>query len=381
MIVPAANAAEASLAQSTRLLSARTLNEVIDHLANDSPLPMASSRPLPPTQHDTPRLSDIKGQAAAKRALLIAASGGHNLLMIGPPGTGKTMLASRLRSLLPDMTLDEALEVASIASVSRQAFDTGRFRERPFRSPHHTATGAAMVGGNSPPRPGEISLAHAGVLFLDELPEYSRQALEALREPLESGEIWISRAAGQVRYPAGFQLVAAMNPCPCGHFGNRLQECECTADQIHRYRSRLSGPLLDRIDLHIEVPPLPPGTLSGGTSRTEDLQCERSHPDMTSVEDDTWQQNRVETTRQRSLARQGTLNVKLDGRQLTRHCRLVDEDSHYLDHAVSSLGISARGYFKILRIARTIADLSDGADINRTHLIEALGFRRLDRLR
>lgn len=364
MIVPEANAEEAALAGSRNLFVAGTLSQVVNCLRNGAQLqkpaysgPAARSHPL--------LLSQVKGQAAAKRALLIAASGAHNLLMIGSPGTGKTMLASRLPGLLPDLELDEALEVASIASVARQQFHAAQFRTRPFRSPHHTTSAVAMVGGSSPPKPGEISLAHHGVLFLDELPEYRRQVLEVLREPLESGEAWISRAAGQVRYPARFQLVAAMNPCPCGYYGDTRMQCECTADRIHQYRARLSGPLLDRIDLHIEVPPLPPGTLSENNPETETDEPER---------------NAVAAVRTASISRQGLPNAYLAGRALATHCALAAADRQFLDHAVSRLGLSARGFFKILRIARTIADLSDATSIARPHLIEALNYRRLDRL-
>ena len=364
LVIPLVNGSEAALVDSVNVFTATTLKAVIAHLTNGEPLSQPVKRNAIPVSCPPP-LSDVRGQLAAKRALCIAASGGHNLLMIGPPGTGKTMLASRLPGLIPPMSLEESLEVASVASVSRQKFDYRNWSLRPFRTPHHTASSVAMVGGSNPPKPGEISLAHHGVLFLDELPEYPRQVLEVLREPLESGEIWISRATAQVRYPADFQLVAAMNPCPCGYFGDDQRDCQCTADRIHRYRARISGPLLDRIDLHVHVPPLPAGSLSlpkQPNNREAELR------------------ERIAETRRLMLTRQGMLNSKLQGDDVECYCPLSKTDRRFLEQAVTRLGISTRGYFKIIKVARTISDLAGEAAIQSNHLTEALSYRSLDKI-
>ena len=369
LIVPLDNRSEAALSESESLFVADSLGEVAASLTQGTALAKADKSHAAELVIPEPlRLSDIKGQDGPKRALVIAAAGGHNLLMIGPPGTGKTMLAMRLPGLIPPMSLPESLEVASVASVSRQAFDPASWGIRPFRTPHHTASAAAMVGGSNPPRPGEISLAHHGVLFLDELPEYPRTVLEVLREPLESGEIWISRASSQVRYPARFQLLAAMNPCPCGYYGDERRDCECPPDRILRYRGRLSGPLLDRIDLHVEVPPLPAGALADEASAVQ----------REGREDDDARAG-VVAARERMLARQQVLNSRLNGPAVGEICRLSSADRQLLDDSVTRLGLSTRGYFKILKIARSIADLEDSRDIRTNHLIEALGYRRLDR--
>ena len=288
------------------------------------------------------------------------------MLLVGSPGCGKTLLASRLPGLLPEATEDEALQSAAIASVSgagRHALDTARWRERPFRAPHHSASAAALAGGGSPPRPGKISLAHNGVLFLDELPEWSRHALDMLREPMESGVVVLSRAARQSEFPARFQLVAAMNPCPCGWAGDPSGRCRCPADTIARYRGRVSGPLLDRIDLHVEVPRLPAAQL---------------RPDAPAGESSATVRARVAAARAVAEARGGVANARLDGRGVLAHCRLGEQDQALLEHAVEALQLSARSMHRVLRVARTIADLAGCAAIGTAHLTEALGNRTQD---
>jgi magnesium chelatase family protein len=362
LVLPLGNGAEAALARGAGASTARTLLEVCAALEGRKALPAAIA---PPSQR-TPRcdLADVRGQAQARRALEIAAAGQHHLLLVGPPGCGKTLLASRLPGLLPDATEAEALESAAIASVSGRGLDPARWRERPFRSPHHTASAVALVGGGARPRPGEISLAHNGVLFLDELPEWSRQALEVLREPLESGVVTISRASRQCEFPARFQLVAAMNPCPCGWAGDPSGRCRCTPEAIQRYRGRISGPLLDRIDLHVEVPRLPPAALRAEAPAGEGSATVRA---------------RVEAARARQVGRCGTSNAMLSQADTRTACRLVPADELLLERAIDALQLSARSLHRILRVARTIADLADCERIGTAHLTEAIGYRRLDR--
>ncbi|WP_293219824.1 YifB family Mg chelatase-like AAA ATPase, partial [Ottowia sp.] len=311
-----------------------------------------------------PDLADVKGQAAARRALEIAAAGGHSLLMMGPPGSGKSMLAQRFAGLLPPMDEDAALQSAAIASLGG-TFELAHWGQRPTRAPHHTASAVALVGGGSPPRPGEISLADGGVLFLDELPEFPRAALEALREPLESGRIHISRAARRAEFPARFQLVAAMNPCPCGHLGARAgsgqPSCRCTPDQVARYQGRLSGPLLDRIDLHIEVPQLAPDELlaapAGEASAAVRARCVAA--------------------RERALARQGAPNQALQGQALDAHLRLDAAAAAFASSAAARLGWSARATHRALKVARTIADLAGSQATTVAHVAEAIQYRRV----
>ncbi len=366
LILPAGNAREAALIEGLELLPVASLLEASAHLDGSRPLAtLRGHAPPPPGDETAGDLAEVHGQAHAKRALEIAAAGGHNLLLMGPPGTGKTLLASRLPGILPPMDETEAMESAAIASISHQGFDPANWRRRPFRSPHHTASGVALVGGGSHPAPGEISLAHHGVLFLDELPEFDRRVLEVLREPLESGTIVISRAGRQAEFPARFQLVAAMNPCPCGHLGDPAGRCRCTAEQVQRYRARLSGPLLDRIDLHVEVPPLPPGAWRATEDATRISSSEV--------------RLRVAAARERQQARAGKPNHRLTAAEVERHCTLGGEQARLLETACRRLGLSARAYHRILKVARTIADLADAPAIETGHLQEAIAYRRLDR--
>jgi len=303
---------------------------------------------------------DVKGQYQVKRAFEIAAAGGHNILLTGPPGTGKSMLAMRMPSLLPSMSSAEATETAAVASVSASGFKTDQWGIRPFRSPHHTVSGVALVGGGSPPRPGEISLAHNGVLFLDELPEFPRSVLDVLREPMESGQIAISRANWQSEFPASFQVVAAMNPCPCGYYGDAEVDCRCSPDQVLRYQSRISGPFLDRIDMVVKVPRIKRSELRKQGSAGESSEVIRQ---------------RVESARDLQRQRQDTTNAGLTSKALDQHCLLSDADAQKLDAISEKLTLSLRAHVRVIRLARTIADLAGQERIAAEHLLEAVSYR------
>jgi magnesium chelatase family protein len=371
-VLPAASAAEAAIVRGAVVYPAPTLLAVCAHLSGREPLAALAAPSDPPAEPGRLLdLDDVRGQAQAKRALAIAAAGGHSLLMIGPPGAGKSMLAQRLPGILPSLTEGEALGIAAIASLAGR-FSPSTWGTRPFRAPHHTASAVALVGGGSDPRPGEISLAHHGVLFLDELPEWDRRVLEVLREPLEAGVIHISRAARQSTFPAEFQFVAAMNPCPCGWLGHASGRCQCTPDRIARYRGRVSGPLLDRIDLGIEVPALAADALG--------LRAKAREPGGGT--EGTSASLRVEATaaRARQIARQGKPNARLSPREIEAHCAPDAAGTALLAQAMTRLSLSARAYHRILKVARTIADLAGAAGVAGSHVAEAVAYRRFDRL-
>ncbi len=372
LLLPEASADEAALASEACVRAASHLREICGHLAGEARLARRAA-PMIMTNHgagaEDPRpadLADVRGQPFARRALEVAAAGAHHLLFLGVPGSGKSMLAHRLAPLLPPMTPAEAASCAAVASLSRGGFRLEDWGRRPFRAPHHTASAVALVGGGNPPRPGEISLAHGGVLFLDELPEFERRALEVLREPLERRNITLARATWQAEYPAGFQLVAAMNPCPCGHLGDPGRACRCTPEQVQRYRGRLSGPLLDRIDIQVQVPPVAASALFA--------HGPEAAPESTAIV-----AARVAAARQIALARQGAPNGELRGVDLIARGDLLPEAEAELPRIAARRALSARAVHAVLRVARTLADLGGSAHIDASRLLEATALRDFDR--
>ena len=365
LVLPEGSAQEAALVPGAKVYRALHLLDVVRQFLPGDAVPddLPGWQRIEPSPRELPvgyaDMADVKGQAAARRALEIAAAGGHSVLMVGAPGSGKSMLAQRFAGLLPAMSTEEALESAAIASLTGR-FDMARWGQRPTCSPHHTASAVALVGGGSPPRPGEISLAHRGVLFLDELPEFPRAALEALREPLESGTITISRAAHRAEFPSRFQLIAAMNPCPCGYLGSALRSCRCSPDQVARYQGKLSGPLLDRIDLHIEVGALAADELIN-TPPGESTEAIRL---------------RVASARERAMTRQGHANQALNGQAIDEQCKLDAATAKFLNLAATRLGWSGRSIHRCLKVARTISDLTGAQNVQLTHVAEAIQYRR-----
>lgn len=370
ILVPEPNANEAAVVEGVDVIPVSTLKEAVAYLAAEREITPRRASPFEQTapQARVPDMAEVRGQAGARRAMEVAAAGGHNLLMIGPPGSGKTMLARRLPGILPPMTFEEAIDATKIHSIAGLTVGNGLVTARPFRSPHHTISNIALVGGGAVPRPGEISLAHHGVLYLDEMPEFTRQVLETLRQPLEDGEVTVARAAMTCSFPARFMLCGSMNPCPCGYLGDPARECRCSPAEVQRYRGRMSGPLLDRIDLHVDVPAVKYQELTRGEKGEASARV----------------RERVVNARRRQLERFGGrrglfCNAQMTGKDLEAHCRLDEAPLRLLERAMDRMGLSARAYNRILRVARTIADLAQVETISREHISEAIHYRTLDR--